>query len=88
MYLQTQQLPQMTDYSQELKDLTVTRSLRLLRDGFKSDFATAVFADERTTELFAQLASEFVDANIPVVDEDNQMELAMMLLESLNIIAR
>jgi hypothetical protein len=88
MYLQTQQLPQMIDYSQELKDLTVTRSLRLLRDGFKSDFATAVFADERTTELFAQLASEFVDANIPVVDEDNQMELAMMLLESLNIIAR
>ena len=88
MYLQTQQLPQMVDYSQELKDLTVTRSLRLLRDGFKSDFATAVFADERTTELFAQLASEFVDANIPVVDEDNQMELAMMLLESLDVIAR
>ena len=88
MYLQTQQLPQMVDYQQEIKDLTVTRSLRLLRDGFKSDFATFVFADERTTELFAQLASEFVDANIPVVDEDNQMELAMMLLESLDVIAR
>jgi len=78
----------MTDYQQELKDLTVTRSLRLLRDGFKSEFATFVFADERTTELFAQLASEFVDANIPVVDEDNQVELAMLLLESLDIIAR
>jgi hypothetical protein len=78
----------MTDYSQELKDLTVTRSLRLLRDGFKSEFATSVFADERTIELFSQLASEFVDANIPVVDEDNQVELAMMLLESLDVIAR
>jgi hypothetical protein len=78
----------MTDYQQEIKDLTVTRSLRLLRDGFKSDFATSVFSDERTTELFAQLASEFVDANIPVVDEDNQVELAMLLLESLNIVAR
>jgi hypothetical protein len=88
MYLQTQQLPQMTDYQQEIKDLTVTRSLRLLRDGFKSDFATAVFSDERTTELFAQLASEFVQSNIPVIDEDNQMELAMMLLESLDVIAR
>ena len=88
MYLQTQQLPQMTDYQQEIKDLTVTRSLRLLRDGFKSDFATSVFADERTTELFAQLASEFVDANIPVIDDENQMELSMMLLESLDIIAR
>ena len=71
-----------------INDLTVTRSLRLLRDGFKGDFATAVFSDERTTELFAQLASEFVQANIPVVDEDNQMELAMMLLESLEVIAR
>jgi len=78
----------MTDYQQEIKDLTVTRSLRLLRDGFKSDFATAVFSDERTTELFAQLASEFVQANIPVVDDENQMELAMMLLESLDVIAR
>jgi hypothetical protein len=78
----------MTDYQQEIKDLTVTRSLRLLRDGFKSDFATSVFSDERTTELFAQLASEFVESNIPVIDDENQMELAMMLLESLDVIAR
>jgi hypothetical protein len=71
-----------------INELTVTKSLRLLRDGFKSEFATSVFADERTIELFSQLASEFVDANIPVVDEDNQVELAMMLLESLDVIAR
>ena len=88
MYLQTQIFPTMTDYQQEIEDLTVTRSLHLLRDGFKSDFATAVFADERTIDLFAQLASEFVDANIPVVDEDNQVELAMLLIETLDIIAR
>ena len=88
MYLQTQIFPTMTDYNQEIKDLTVTRSLRLLRDGFKSDFATFAYADERMTELITQLASEFVESNIPVVDEDNQMELAMMLLESLDIIAR
>ena len=88
MYLQTQIFPQMTDYQQEIKDLTVTRSLRLLRDGFKSDFATFAYADERMTTLLAELASEFVDANIPVVDEDNQVELAMLLLESLDVIAR
>jgi len=78
------------EYSQqqEIKDLTVTRSLRLLRDGFKSDFATFAYADERMTTLLAELSTEFVDANIPVIDEDNQMELAMMLLESLDIIAR
>jgi hypothetical protein len=78
----------MTDYQQEIKELTVTRSLRFLCNGFKSDFATAVFSDERTIDLFSQLASEFVDANIPVVDEDNRIELAMLLLESLDIIAR
>jgi len=87
MYLQTQQFPQMT-YTNDIKELTVTKSLKLLRDGFKNEFATSVFADERTTELFAELASEFVDANIPVVDEENRIELAMMLLESLDIIAR
>ena len=75
-------------YEQEIKDLTVTKSLRLLCNGFKSAFATSVFSDERTTELFAQLASEFVQANIPVIDDEHQIELALMLLESLDIIAR
>lgn len=81
-------MTEMTDYQQEIKDLTVTRSLRLLRDGFKSDFATFAYADERMTVLLQQLASEFVDANIPVVDEDNQVDLSMMLMETLDIIAR
>ena len=88
MYLQTQIFPQMTDYNQELKDLTVTRSLRLLRDGFKSDFATFAYADERMTVLLQQLASEFVDANIPIVEEDVEVDLAMLLIETLDIIAR
>jgi hypothetical protein len=71
-----------------INDLSVTKSLKLLRDGFKNELATFIFADERTTQLFAELISEFVEANIPVVDDENQMELAMMLLETLDIIAR
>ena len=78
----------MIDYQQEIKDLTVTKSLRLLCNGFKSEFATSVFSDERTVELISQLASEFVQANIPVVDDEHQIELSLMLLESLDIIAR
>ena len=78
----------MTDYQQELKDLTVTRSLHLLRDGFKHDFATFAYADERMTTLLQQLASEFIDANIPIVDEDVEIDLAMMLMETVDIIAR
>jgi len=71
-----------------INELTVTKSLKLLRDGFKDELATFVFADERTIDLFAQLISEFVNTNIPVVDEDNRIELAMMLMETLDIIAR
>ena len=73
--------------SNDIQELTVTKSLKLLRDGFKHEFATCAFADERFVELLAQLASEFVEANIPVVDDENQMELAMMLLESVDLIA-
>jgi hypothetical protein len=88
MYLQTQIFSLMADYQQEIKDLTVTRSLRLLRDGFKSDFATFAYADERMNTLLQQLAAEFVDANIPIVDEDVEVDLALMLMESVDIIAR
>jgi hypothetical protein len=75
-------------YQEEIKELTVTKSLKLLRDGFKNEFATFAYADLRMTELLHELASEFVDSNIPVVDDQNQVELAFMLLESLDIVAR
>jgi len=81
-------ITEMTDYQQEIKDLTVTKSLRLLRDGFKSEFATFAYADERMTVLLQQLAAEFVDANIPIVDENVEVDLALMLMESVDIIAR
>ena len=71
-----------------INELTVTKSLKLLRDGFKNDFATFVYDDPQMSELLHELASEFVDANVPVVDEDNQVELAMMLMETIHIVAR
>ena len=71
-----------------IKELSVTKSLQLLRDGFKSDFATFAYADKRMTELLMELVSDFVEVNIPVVDEYNRTELAMMLMETLDIIAR
>jgi len=71
-----------------INELTVTKSLKLLRDGFKNDFATFVYDDPRMSELLHELASEFVDANVPVIDDDNQVELAMMLMETIHIVAR
>jgi hypothetical protein len=71
-----------------VNELTVTKSLRLLTNGFKSEFATFAYADPRMTELLMELASEFVDANIPIIEEDNQTELALMLMETLDLITR
>ena len=71
-----------------INELSVTKSLQLLRDGFKNELATYVYADERMTELLMELVSDFVETNIPVVDEYNRTELAMMLMETLDIIAR
>ena len=59
-----------------------------MRDGFKNEFATFVYADERMTTLLQSLASEFVDANIPIVDEDVEVDLAFMLMETLAIVAQ
>ena len=75
-------------YDEQIKEMTVTKSLKLLRNGFKIEFATFVYSDERMTDLLQQLSSEFVESNVPVVDEDNQQELALMLMETLDIIAR
>ena len=71
-----------------MKELSVTKSLKLLCNGFKSEFATFAFDDERMTELLMELSMEFVEANIPVVDEYNRTELAMMMMESLDVIVR
>ena len=71
-----------------MKELSVTKSLKLLCNGFKSEFATFAFDDERMTELLMELSMEFVDANIPVVEDDVRIELAMMMMESLDVIAR
>lgn len=68
--------------------LSVTKSLKLLRDGFKNELATYVLADERMVELLMELVSDFVETNIPVIDQDNRTELAMMLMETLDVVAR
>ena len=70
------------------KELTEIKSLRLLRDGFKYDFATFAYADSRMTELLQELASEFVDTNVPITKEDYNIDLALMLMETLDIVAR
>jgi hypothetical protein len=70
------------------EELTMTKSLQLLCDGFKNEFAAYVFAELQNTDLLQQLSSEFVESDIKVVDNDHQVELSMMLIETLDVIAQ
>ena len=66
----------------------VTRSLRLFADGFSPQFAEFVYSDERFTELVMDLAAVYITENIPVIDEDAQYDLALMLMENISIVSR
>ena len=59
-----------------------TKALLLLRDGFKDEFWRFVANNERFDQLMADLATEFVEENIPIVDEDLKIDMAMLLRET------
>ncbi len=61
------------------------KSLQLLQEGFKQDFAVSVIKSERFTELLMELSQEFVEQNIPVVDEDDIQDMAFLLMESIKL---
>ncbi len=55
-------------------------AIRLLANGFSEEFAEFCSADERMHELMMDLASDFVDTNIPIVKEDDAVDVASELL--------
>ena len=62
------------------------KPLRLLTDGYKTQFATFVFESEGFTELLMDKAHQFVDNELDVIqDDDVRLELAMMLMESIKL---
>ena len=63
----------------------ITKSLQLLRDGFMIELTEKIYSDERFTELLMKLTEEFVEENIPIVDEDLKIDLALMMMESLTL---
>ena len=67
----------MNPYTQE--------AIRLLATGFSSQFAEEIAGDERVHELFMELASEFVETNIPIVKEEDQIDVAAELLMSVTV---
>jgi len=61
------------------------KALQLLTQGFKNDLAQSIYEDEKFTELMMELSIKFVEDNVPIVEEDIRYELALMLMETLNI---
>ena len=66
-------------------DSHVTKCLQLLRDGHMVDFVEKIYSDERFTELLMDLSSEYVEENIPIVDEDLKLDLALMMMETVSV---
>ena len=54
-------------------------AIRLLANGFSSQFAESVAADERFHDLLMEMAEKFVETEIPITDEDATTDVAYEL---------
>jgi len=61
------------------------KPLHLLRDGFKQDFATYVFECEEFSALLMDKSLDFIEENIPIVDDDVRHDLAFLMMESIKL---
>ena len=60
-------------------------AVRRLAAGFLSEFAEFAAGDERMHELMMDLASEFVDASLPIVKEDDSIDVAHELMMNITV---
>ena len=60
-------------------------AIRRLASGFVEEFAEFAAGDERMHELMMELASEFVDTNLPIVREDDSIDVAHELMMGITI---
>jgi len=56
-----------------------------LASGFVKEFAEFAAGDERMHELMMDLASEFVETNLPIVKEDDSIDVAHELMMGITI---
>ena len=61
------------------------KALDLLCGGFKQEFAEYVFESDKFDELLQELSDEFVGKNIPLVNEEDSLELSLLLKESIKL---
>jgi hypothetical protein len=64
---------------------TLTHNLRVLAEAYKKQFAEALYSDERFTDLCMNKAAEFVMETMPAIDEEHEMDVALMLMETVKL---
>ena len=60
-------------------------AIRRLADGFAAEFAEFAAGDERMHELMMELSSEFVDINLPIVKEEDSIDVAHELMMRITV---
>ena len=60
-------------------------AIRRLATGFSSEFAEFCAGHEKMHEVMMELASEFIDTNIPIVNEDDATDLGAELLMGITL---
>ena len=60
-------------------------AIRLLAQGFSGEFAEFMAGDERVHDLMRELASEFIEENIPIVDEEAATDVACELMMNVTV---
>ena len=55
-------------------------AIRLLAEGFASEFVEEVAGDERFHDLLMEMAEEFVSKNIPIVKSEDATDVAYELM--------
>ena len=82
-------MPRVLYYKSKPKEITLNpytqEAIRLLAQGFSTQFAEAIAGDDRVHELMMELASEFVEKNIPIIKEEDQIDVAAELLMSVTV---
>ena len=60
-------------------------AIRLLAQGFSEEFAEFMAGHEMMHDLMMDLASQFVEDNIPIVDEDAATDVACELMMNVTV---
>ena len=55
-------------------------AIRRLAEGYKEEVAETIAADERFHDVMMDIISEFIDKEIPIVNDDDKWDLGLELV--------